>query len=66
MNDTIFSKNFMFNEFCSYKTQHVNNSRGVEYHFIGFLRHGKARIVSQSQTLEIKENQMFYIPKGCK
>ena len=66
MNDTIFFKHFLFNEYHFDETRHVDNSRGVNMHFIGMMKHGKGRIVSEGQTLEIRENEMFYIPKGCR
>ncbi len=66
MNDTIFFNNFRFNEFCYNETQHINNSRGVDMHYIGRMKHGRGRIISEGKTLEIGENEMFYIPKGCR
>ena len=61
MNDLIFCKNFRFNEFCYGETVHRNNSHGVDFHYIGFKRHGKGRIITNDQVLEIDENEMFYI-----
>ena len=66
MNDTIFCKNFRFNEYCLSETAHRDNSRGVDFHFVGFMKHGRGRIVTIDQVLEIEENEMFYIPKGCR
>ena len=65
MNDTIFCKNFLFNEFCYHETTHRDNRHGVDLHFIGFMKHGRGRIVTRDNVLEIEENEMFYIPKGC-
>ena len=66
MNDIIFCKNFRFNEFCCRETTHRDNSHGVDFHFIGFMKHGRGRIVTREKVVEIEENEMFYIPKGCK
>jgi len=66
MNDAIFFKYFRFNEFHFNETQHRDNSRGVDMHYIGRMKHGHGRIVSKGQTLEIKQNELFYIPKGCR
>ena len=66
MNDTVFLKNFRYNEFCFNETVHRDNSRGVDMHYIGRIRHGRGRIISGGQTLDIEENEMFYIPKGCR
>lgn len=65
MIDTVFCKNFRFNEYRFDETQHRNNIRGVDFHYIGFMKHGRGQIVSEGQTLEIRESEMFYIPKGC-
>jgi AraC-like DNA-binding protein len=65
MNDTLFCKNFRFNEFCFTETQHRDNSRGVEFHFVGLMKQGRGEIVSRGQKLSIGVGEMFYIPKGC-
>lgn len=66
MNDAVFLNNFTFNEFNYLKLHHTDNSRGVEQHFIGLVKQGKALIVSEDIRIELKEGDMFYIPKGCK
>ena len=66
MNDTIFYKNFRFNEYRFLETRHQDNSYGVGFHFIGFMKQGRGRLVSGGQTLELAQGDLFYIPKGCK
>ncbi len=66
MNDIVFCKNFKFVEYHFGETVHRDNSHGVDFHYIGFMKHGKGRILCQNQVLEIEEGEMFYIPKGCK
>ena len=66
MNDAIFFKNFRFNEFRFNETQHRDNGKGVNMHYIGFIKHGRGRIISETGVLDIGENEMFYIPKGCR
>ena len=66
MNDAIFFKQFRFNEFHFNETKHRDNSRGVDMHYMGLMKHGRGRIVSEDQTLDIAEGEMFYIPKGCR
>jgi len=66
MNDAVFFKNFLYTEYRFNKTQHRDNSRGIDMHYIGRMKHGKGRIISEGQILEIHENEMFYIPKGCR
>ena len=66
MNDTIFCKNFRFNEYCFPESAHRDNTGGVGFHFIGFMKEGQGRLVSREETLELSPGDMFYIPKGCK
>lgn len=66
MNDIIFYNNFRFNEFSFNETRRSDNSHGIEYHFIGYIKKGRGKIVSSNGVLEVNENQMFYIPKGLK
>ena len=66
MNDALFCKSFRFNEFRFPQTLHRDNSHGVDFHYIGFMKHGRGRILSQGQEIDISENEMVYIPKGCK
>lgn len=66
MNDIIFFSNFVFNEFFYSRTVHVDNSHGVENHFIGYMKSGSAKILADGVKLELKKGDMFYIPKGLK
>ncbi len=66
MNDTIFYKNFRFNEYSFDEARHRDNSSGVAFHFIGYMKCGKGRLVTRDQVLELEEKDLFYIPKGCK
>lgn len=65
MNDAIFRTNFRFSEVCYSETTHMDNSHGIDIHHICFMKHGKGRIVAKKQVIEIEENEMLYIPKGC-
>ena len=65
MNDILFCKNFRFNEYCFLENAHRDNSHGIGFHFIGYMKHGRCRIVSNGQVLELEAGDMFYIPKGC-
>lgn len=66
MNDILFCKSFRFNEYRFQENAHRDNSRGVGLHFIGYLKEGSCRIVTREQVLDIREGDLFYIPKGCK
>ena len=66
MNDTVFYKNFRFNEFRFHRNIHGDHTDGIDLHYIRFVKHGRGRFVLDDQTLEVEENEMFYIPKGAK
>ena len=66
MNDIIFYKNFKFKEFNYNREIRCDNSHGVEFHYIGYLKHGSGCIVTESKEIRISAGEMFYIPKGCK
>lgn len=66
MNDIIFCKNFRFNEYCFQENAHRDNSQGIGYHFLGLMKDGCGRLVSEDQVLDLQEGDMFYIPKGCR
>lgn len=66
MNDTVFYKNFKFNEFHFNKNIHGDHTDGIDLHYIRFVKRGRGRFVFEDQTLEVEENEMFYIPKGAK
>ena len=66
MNDIIFYKSFKFNEFNYNREVRCDNSHGVELHYIGYMKHGSGRIVTEGEEMRISAGEMFYIPKGCK
>ncbi len=41
MNDAIFLKNFVFNEYCFNEICHRDNTKGIDCHCIGFMKHGR-------------------------
>ena len=66
MNDIVFFNNFRFNEFRYSEIFHCDNSMGVDFHYIGYIKHGRGRIVCGGEKMEIAAGEMFYIPKGCR
>ena len=66
MNDALFCTNFLFNEICFRQSAHRGDMRGAKLHYIGMIKHGAGRLVSQGKVLELKEGELFYIPKGCR
>ena len=66
VNDTLFCRNFLFNEICFRQSAHRGDMRGVKLHYIGMIKHGAGRLFSQGEELELNEGELFYIPKGCR
>ncbi len=66
MNKTLFSSSFFFTEYSFTKYRTVNNMHGVATHYIGYMRKGNARLVSEEDETFIKEGDLFYIPLGCR
>lgn len=64
MNDALFSSCFAFLELRMDRYHYTDNRKGSPMHYIGFMRDGHARIVSERRTIEITAGQPFYIPKA--
>lgn len=65
MQDPELFKSFRFRLFSFGPKHRFDNSRGVTCHHFGYLYQGSARFITEEETLEIKEGDLFYIPKGC-
>ena len=63
MNNTLFSNDFVFTEFCFETFRHNDNRAGIEYHYIGYMREGSCDIVAGKQSFLIKEGEFFYLPR---
>ena len=65
MNNTLFSNSFVFREFRFKKSYRYTDMRsGADQHFVACMRKGRCRIVSEENTIEIDEGDIFYIPKN--
>lgn len=66
MGQTFLSDDFRFFSIHFQNYHHTDCSVGCDLHFLALLVKGNARIVCQDRTLEIKEGEAFYFPKGLK
>ncbi len=66
MNDLEFYKSFFFNEFKYTSPGRNDSTDGIPNHFIGYMKSGSGLLIKDSEKIELKRNDMFYIPKGCK
>lgn len=68
MNNQEFYDSFFFTQFQYDKPRHTDNAtdHGASHHFIGWLTHGSAKLVSAQQTLHIHTGDIVYIPMGLR
>lgn len=65
MNDIIFSNSFLFQTFTFDKFHHTDNRLGAPSHFFAYMLCGRCKITTESETIEINEGDIFYIPNKC-
>lgn len=64
INDRIFTAGFRFTTFTYKKFKRNNLRAGAKKHYVAFLARGRAKITTGNSSLDIKEGDVFYIPKG--
>lgn len=64
MNNTIFSKSFIFASII-HNNPHTTDARnGNKLHFLAYMRKGTAKLVDSNGTINIDEGDVFYIPSN--
>lgn len=64
--DRIFTEGFRFTLY-NYKKYKRNDLRsGIKLHFIALMLRGSAKIVTENETVNISEGDVFFIPKGLR
>ena len=66
MNNTLFFDDFVFTEFCFNGFKSNDNSAGINYHYIGYMREGSCSIVAGKKSFTVNEGDFFYLPKHFK
>lgn len=64
MKELRFYQNFYFVTYLYGKSAHFDRKVGSPFHYFNYLAHGSGRIVSENITLELKQGDFYYIPKG--
>ncbi|MBE6700351.1 MAG: helix-turn-helix domain-containing protein [Ruminococcaceae bacterium] len=64
MKDIFFYENLKFNTITFDKYHYTDNRHGARKHYLALMLKGCATIVSKDVSLEAKEGEVFYIPKG--
>ena len=66
MNDMIFTNSFKFLMIAFNKFHHTDHRAGSPSHYLGYMISGNCKITTDSQTVMIKEGDVFYIPNKCR
>ena len=66
MNDNIFLNSFQFEELHFRNAHHNDKSRGLQYHYLVFVKQGTGILQYKKQKIDVRCNDMFYVPMGCK
>lgn len=65
MNNVLFCESFGFNE-ISFSRYHYTDARaGSAANYLGYMKSGRARLVSVHEQIEVAAGDLFYIPLGC-
>lgn len=64
MKDIFSSENLYFHTYVRTHAHHTHQGLGAPRHFLAHIEKGSCRIVSDLQTIEVMEGEVFYIPKG--
>lgn len=64
MNSILLSDNFCFLNITFSEYHYTDNRKGSPLNFLAYMIKGTAKIVSDAFSINIKEGDVFYIPKG--
>lgn len=66
MDNLRFYNSFHFAVITLKKSKHTDNSRGIDRHFIGRMRHGCGKLVTENGELRLSPGDVFYLPQGLR
>jgi len=61
---TGFFNDFIFLNIQFDKYHHTDMQKGAPVNYLAYMKKGRAKIVSENKTIDIKEGDVFYIPKN--
>lgn len=64
MEGTLFRDKFLFTRYRFDRPHITDNRKGITCHYFGYMREGRARLVSADRTVEVREGDLFYLPSG--
>lgn len=65
MNDILFSNSFNFYTLSFNTFHYTDNRQGSPSYYFAYMLKGNCKIVTETQTLFINENDIFFIPDKC-
>ena len=66
VDDMIFCKSFLFNNYHFMNYKYTDNSAGIYIHYFAYMTKGHAKLCTKDETVHISQGDTFYIPNGCK
>lgn len=66
MTDLELYKSFTFRQFTFAPGHRAGYPDGAPHHYVGYLHRGSARLAGEDGVVELKEGDLFYIPRGCR
>ncbi len=64
MEAAVLSKDFNFLKITFSKYRHNDFRKGIPTNFLAYMIKGRAELVSDKKSVEVKEGQLFFIPKN--
>lgn len=64
MNDSEFSRSFVFRDFSHARYSYTDNRRGAPSHYIAYMWEGTGHLVGSDRTVDVETGAFLYIPKG--
>ena len=64
MEGTLFRDMFQITRHRFDRPHYTDNRAGTCPHYFGYMRAGRAKLVSADRTVEVREGDLFYIPGG--
>lgn len=64
MEGTLFRDMFQITRYRFDRPHYTDKRAGITCHYFGYMRAGRARLVSDDRTVEVREGDLFYIPNG--
>jgi len=58
------STDYLFYMYQYHNYHYSDVRKGCKLHYLALLRKGNAKIVTETETLEIRQGEVFYIPRG--